>query len=261
MQDKSRNEFVLPTGSWLAQERQRLGKTPADVAQAVQRHLSTIRALEQNNRVIPPGWCQDLRKLGMQIFEPVWPVQMQTYCGADLHSDLQTRVGFRNSRYWLSKQLCVTEEAVTEVIQHNLTVPPSWLLKLAELGANVPTCVRMTLHMNSGVSRLVPDVLAQVEPLEAHPELAQNPRSFNSTGSQRAEADVKVPAAAPIPAAAPREQASVYMHWTEERGLHFSMSAALLEQMPAVLKNVLIMLAQVGQQSAKPGQSAPTARL
>ena len=259
MQDKSKNGIVLPTGSWLAQERQRLGKTPADVAQAVQRHLSTIRALEQNDRVIPPGWCQDLRKLGMLIPEPVWPVQLQTYCGADLHSDLQTRVGFRNSRYWLSKQLCVTEEAVTEVIQHNLTVPPSWLLKLAELGANVPAMVRMALYQNASLD----SGSASAVPLASTSAHAAGPRVISAVPGKSVDAPALTPTPAPTSpsASARRERESVYMNWTEERGLHFSISAALLEQIPAVLRELLILLAQVGQQSAKPGQSAPTARL
>ena len=228
MQDNTKSGFVLPTGSWLAQERQRIGKTPADVAKAVQRHVRTVRALEQNNRVIPPGWCQDLRKLGMNVPAPAWPAPLRPYYGADLHSDLKTRVGFRHSRYWLSKQLCVTEAAVTEVIQRNRIVPSSWLLKLAELGANVPAMVRLALYLGNS-------------------------------------ADAPAPTPNPAPtspaASAQRERESMYISWTEERGFHFSISAALLEQVPAVFRELLTLLTQAGQQSAKPGQSAPAARL
>ena len=226
MQDNTKSGFVLPTGSWLAQERQRIGKTPADVAKAVQRHVRTVRALEQNNRVIPPGWCQDLRKLGMNVPAPAWPAPLRPYYGADLHSDLQTRVGFRHSRYWLSKQLCVTEAAVTDVIQRNRIVPSSWLLKLAELGANVPAMVRLALYHGKS-----------------------------------ADATASTPIQTSPAASAQRERESMYISWTEERGFHFSISAALLEQVPAVFRELLTLLTQAGQQSAKPGQSAPAARL
>lgn len=259
MQDKSRNEFFLPTGSWLAQERQRLGKTPADVAKAVQRHIRAVRALEQNNRVIPPGWCQDLRKLGMNVPAPAWPAPFRPYCGADLHSDLQTRVGFRHSRYWLSKQLCVTESAVTDVIQHNRIVPPSWLLKLAELGANVPAMVRMALYQNASLD----SGSASAVPLASTSAHAAGPRLISAVPGKSVDAPAPTPTPAPTSpsASVQRERESVYMNWTEERGLHFSISAALLEQIPAVLRELLVPLAQVGQQSAKPGQSAPAARL
>ena len=90
MQDMKRQASAIPTGSWLAHERQRLGKTLGDVAQAVHGHVATVRALEQNNRVIPPGWYPNLRKLGMHVAEPAWPVQMKPYCGKDLNADLQT---------------------------------------------------------------------------------------------------------------------------------------------------------------------------
>ena len=226
MQDNTKNGFVLPTGIWLTQERQRIGKTPADVAKAVQRHVRTVRALEQNNRVIPPGWCQDLRKLGINVPAPAWPAPLRPYYGADLHSDLHTRVGFRHSRYWLSKQLCVTEAAVTDVIQRNRIVPSSWLLKLAELGANVPAMVRLALYLGKSA-----DATA-LTPIQTSPA-----------------------------ASAQRERESMYISWTEERGFHFSISAALLEQVPAVFRELLTLLTQAGQQSAKPGQSAPAARL
>jgi hypothetical protein len=242
----------------------------------------------------------------MQVPEPVWPVQLRPYCGADLHSDLQTRVGFRNSRHWLSKQLCVTEEAVTEVIQHNLIVPPSWQLKLAELGANVSPSVRMALYRSTrwrsdsesavprastlahaaglspreaSLAEVLRDAAVEMEKAEATTQAGRDPRSSESVGPQRAErlsllreanlnksgADAKVPvpvpASVPVPTSAQRERASVYMNWTQDRGLHFTMSAALLDQIPSVLKELLILLSQVGQQGAKPKQGPPTPRI
>jgi hypothetical protein len=259
MQDNTKSGFVLPTGSWLAQERQRIGKTPADVAKAVQRHVRTVRALEQNNRVIPPGWCQDLRKLGMNVPAPAWPAPLRPYYGADLHSDLQTRVGFRHSRYWLSKQLCVTEAAVTDVIQRNRIVPSSWLLKLAELGANVPAMVRLALYHNYGVD--AHHSAASAVPRASTLGHVAEPIRINPYLDRSADATASTPIPTSPAASAQRERESMYISWTEERGFHFSISAALLEQVPAVFRELLTLLTQAGQQSAKPGQSAPAARL
>ena len=143
---------ALPTGSWLSQERLRLGKTQAEVARAVQVHGSTLRSLEMHNRVLPPGWYPQLRALGIRISEPVWPAQMSSYTGADLYRDLGTCSRLRSERGWLSSQLSVSESAVTEVLRRNLPVPPSWLMKLAELGANVPEPVWATLYSPSTAS-------------------------------------------------------------------------------------------------------------
>ena len=145
MQDMILNGTLL-TGSWLSQERQRLGKTRSEVVKAVGVHSATLRSIEDRNRVLPPGWYPALRELGMQFQEPVWPAQMVPYTGADLNRDLRTCSGLQPSRFWLSKQLCVAESAVGEVVRGNLPVPHSWLLKLAELGANVPAPARKALH-------------------------------------------------------------------------------------------------------------------
>jgi len=140
------NGAALLTGNWLSQERQRLGKTRAEVVKAVRVHSATLRSVEHQNRVLPPGWYPALRELGMQFQEPVWPAQMAPYTGADLNRDLRTCSGLQPSRFWLSKQLCIAESVVGEVVRGNLPVPHSWLLKLAELGANVPAPVRTALH-------------------------------------------------------------------------------------------------------------------
>jgi len=146
MQNVILNGAALLTGNWLSQERQRLGKTRAEVVKAVRVHSATLRSVEHQNRVLPPGWYPALRELGMQVQEPVWPAQMVTYTGADLNRDLRTCAGLQPSRFWLSKQLCISESEVGEVVRGNLPVPHSWLLKLAELGANVPAPVRTALH-------------------------------------------------------------------------------------------------------------------
>lgn len=146
MQNVILNGAALLTGNWLSQERPRLGKTRAEVVKAVRVHSATLRSVEHQNRVLPPGWYPALRELGMQYQEPVWPAQMVPYTGADLNRDLRTCAGLQPSRFWLSKQLCIAESEVGEVVRGNLPVPHSWLLKLAELGANVPAPVRTALH-------------------------------------------------------------------------------------------------------------------
>ena len=146
MQNVTLNGTALPTGDWLSQERQRLGKTRAEVVKAVRVHSATLRSVEHQNRVLPPGWYPALRELGMQLQEPGWPAQMAPYTGADLNRDLRTCAGLQPSLFWLSKQLCISESEVGEVVRGNLPVPHSWLLKLAELGANVPAPVRTALH-------------------------------------------------------------------------------------------------------------------
>lgn len=290
MQTVKSHRASLPTGSWLVQERKRLGKTLADVAQAVHAHIATVRALEQNNRVIPPGWYQDLRILGMHAREPVWPVQLQPYCGADLNDDLRNQVGFQHSRYWLSKQLCVPEHAVNEVIRDNLLVPHSWLLKLAELGANVPGLVRVTLYLNNSRGQLAEpeparysaftnkngfgsvtsfserpaqDAKQAPQKPEAHGQLGHNSRPLESVGPEHVArapfsgesslADSKEAAQAPITASARREQSSVYVNWTEDDGLHFSVSAALLEKIPDGLVDLLNLMTHSGLLGPLPG--------
>ena len=297
MKTTERNEAALPTGFWLAHERQRLGKTLVDVANAVQGHHATIRAVEQNDCVLPPGWYPNLRMLGMRIYEPLWPQHMQPYCGADLQSDLQTRAGFRHSRYWLSKQLCVPERAVTDVIRDNLPVTHSWLLKLAELGADVPAPVMRTFLRNASesyilpastpaaanqadaagpssrdalVDQLIEKVVTAPRSFDADPPRDPKSQPKESFGPARPEPPSpsvalplntpQAPVEEPAPAAARRESESFYMHWTEQGGLHFSISASLLEQIPGALKGLLILLAQSSPNLSKPGPSAPTAR-
>ena len=80
---------TLPTGRWLAKQRVGLLQTIGQVAKALKRHPSTIRAVERNNRVIPPGWSEGLRKLGMQLPAPAWPAEMPFYFGEDLRRDMK----------------------------------------------------------------------------------------------------------------------------------------------------------------------------
>lgn len=316
---------TLPRGSWLAQERRRLGKTRAEVAKAVGGHSATLRSIEHSNRVVPPGWYPELRTLGMQIPEPVWPL-MQPYCGTDLQRDIRTRAGFPHSRFCLSKRLAVPESAVTEVVRGNLPVPHSWLLKLAELGAGVPAPVRRTLDptgsgalasaeaaplgsewqlprtlssRDAGLSsealdpifgagtRRFPDGLNPGFP-SPFPSLGQRnaqepllrpveskgyaPRGTSSRSAESApppRPEFPIPGAgfspppakpaveAPGSASGLRERPSAYVCWTAEEGLLFGISTQLLEQLPVVLKDLLILLHQSGLLSPARDQAAP----
>lgn len=263
MQNGTSHAVALPTGSWLAQERGRLGKTRADVAKAVHGHPGTVRAIEQNNLFIPPGWYQALRKLGVPIHEPVWPASMQPYSGADLQLEMQTRPGLRRTPFWLSNQLCVSESTVTAVLNSSLPVPHSWLPKLAELGANVPAQVRLALFPSAAeiegqgpalpgsVNRGLDPGTRNEDPV-ADPGAARplDPRS--ATGAVPAMGPSPPPPKPPVEAA-PRERSSFSFHWTEDGGVHFSMSASLLNKIP----DLLIRLHQLGLLDPARGHRTP----
>lgn len=298
MQKTESHVSALPMGHWLTDERRRLDKTLSDVAQAVHGHISTVRAVEQNNRVIPPGWFAGLRKLGMNVYEPVWNSEERPYCGADLDRDLRTQVGFRHSRYWLSKQLCVRESVVANVVIRNQLIPHSWMLKLAELGANVPASVRFALDGSSqGIEVQEPaspslvDYLRKDSPssiyqhfensirdsqpvqgdpetqaplgTDSPPEEYDGAKSANGAGPAQDPSPV-VPKGAveePVAASAPCERSSIYLHWTGDGGLHFSMSAAVLDKIPGMILELLIVLSKIELAGSTPGQSAPVARV
>lgn len=263
------NARILPTGRWLAQERERLSLTLGQVARALRRHPSTVRAVERNNHVIPPGWGDDLSVLGMPLPAPAWPSHMPVYRGSDLERDMNTRAGLQHSRYWLSKQLGVPEALVTTVIRGNMPVPHHWLLKLAELGANVPTSVRAALYRPT---RDAPDpvppaaepakdfttIMAELarESLRSSMREDEEPDASSVTSEESERPSEGRNAAQPSdaqPNLERRKQQSIYFHWTEENGLHFSVSAPLLEQIPAVMKGILLALCEGGL--LKPAQS------
>lgn len=256
MQNGTNQEVALPTGIWLAQERQRLGMTRTDVARVVQGHHRTVQAVEQHNRIIPPGWYPALRKRGMHICEPVWPAWMRPYSGADLRREMQTRAGFQNSRIWLCRQLCVPESAVSVVLRDNLLVPPSWLLKLAELGAMVPVQVHITLCQAARGSQAQAATALNVDSAQPDGDFGNRPSATDSRGSAATEPTVSAAkldtssrqsaAEADAGQPAPHEGPSLYFHWSEAGGLQFQISSSLLEQIPGGVKDLLIRLHQLG---------------
>ena len=263
----------LPTGKWLEQERERQSKTLGHVAKALRRHPFTVRAVERNDRVIPPGWGDALRALGMPLPAPAWPRDMAPYRGQDLERDMKTCAGMQHSRFWLSKQLGVPDDLLHAVISGNLVVPHNWLLKLAELGASVPDPVRLARTPSAKepvepAPSLGPDYAALLLKLS---QAARNPHGADeSEARKREESDEPPDAGEPTadesgedhsvdapPTSERCKQSSIYFHWTEEEGLQFSVSAPLLEQIPVVIKAVAQTLYESGLLRSAHGPKTP----
>jgi transcriptional regulator with XRE-family HTH domain len=263
IQSKSK---TLPTGKWLSAERQRLSMTIKQLAAELHRSPLTLRALEQNDRVIPPGWGEHLRGLGMPPPMPDWPLDMTPYTGAHLERDMNTRRGMKHSRYWLSKQLAVSEKMIAAVLRSDLAVPHNWLLKLAELGADVPEPVMHALHptvqkpessASSGVvdfEKVLAHMSKSVRNSVASGDL-QSRAAAPYSAAAAGELPAKKSSAEPIVAAskgisiraglAPPSQ-SIHFHWTEKEGMHLSISSPMLEQIPVFVKATLLALHQSG---------------
>ena len=255
---RSTENFVkaLPTGRWLVQQRELFSMTVSELAKALHRHPSTVRAIERNNRVIPPGWGDGLRLIGMQLPAPAWPGNMPAYFGSELEHDMNKRAGLRHSRFWLSKQLFVPEKVVVAVIRGNLVVPHDWLLKLAELGANVPAAVCRALEQAdmdtaSAASESAPlDFSELISKLPAEGwrggQRAPGPAAQEPTRSLDCEpsGDDSKKRLSVDEAPQQRKPQSLYIHWTEEGGLHVTLSTALLDQIPVAMKELLLTLYQ-----------------
>ena len=163
----------------------------------------------------------------------------------------------RDSRYWLSKQLCVPEEAVATILRGNHVVPHNWLLKLAELGANVPAVVRMTLHppaveVGSQAAEPAPrdfsELFSNLEESSFGPGhrttgsaagASQGARHFpHESVGHDSDSDVQPPAEASSERHKPQ---SISFQWSREEGLQFNLSTPLLEQVAAGLKELLLI--------------------
>src|SRR5689334_6559050 len=126
MQILGGNLKPFPTGRLLVRERLRLLLMPVDVARAVGCHHQSITRLERLNRVIPPGWLDALRGMGMQIHDPAWPQDMRPLLGLELAAQIKTRQGLRHSAWRWSRMLAVNEEAIREVLRSKDPVPGHW---------------------------------------------------------------------------------------------------------------------------------------
>ena len=245
MQIKESDFRPLPTGRLLRRERLRLLLMPVDVARAVGCHAQAITTLERLNRVILPGWLETLRGLGMQIQDPIWPHDMRPFIGLDWAEQIKTLTGLGHSAFRWSRKLGVAEEAVRNVLRSRDPVPHNWLLKLAELGVEVPAPVGQTLKSIASPTK----VQASRIPLEQEvPKRSATALPLSSAQSLRAAP------AAPAQSEPRRERPSFYFHWTEDGGLHFSISTPLLDQLPAVFKELFVLLSQ--SDGLKAGQSS-----
>ena len=245
----------LPNGKWLAKQREQNSLTIQQIASAVQWHPLSVRALETRNRVVPPGWKKALAELGIKLPMPTWPRTLPFYSGADLKRDMDTRAGMRHSRFWLSNQLGVTEETIDAVLQCNLPVPHDWLLKLAELGADVPEVVRVTLFqpLVDATRPAASPAELDASAVEPAPHTEKQSARFFWPAEDQPDAPLGTATSACVsegsdkrlaaPAALGKEhKPSLFVSWTEEAGLHVSLSTALLDQIPAALTDLLLTL-------------------
>ena len=251
----------LPTGKWLAKQREEHSHTIDQIANAVHWHPLSVRFLETRNRVIPPGWKKALGELGIKLSMPAWPRTMPAYSGADLKRDMDIRAGMRHSNFWLSNQLGVPEEEISTLVQCNLPVPQAWLLKLAELGADVPELVRVTLfrpYVDAPHTAAAPVELDASKPQPASHAEKQNTPLFwvaDEPDSEIGAERVKSTSTHEGSDKRPTERAgsdepqkkSLFVSWTDEAGLHISLSTALLGQIPTALIELLLALSPSSQ--------------
>lgn len=119
------------SGRWLARERERLGLSAASLAHSLGQHPNTVHAIERHDRLLPPGWMEPLRTLGIEVPQPTCT---RLYWGSQLHAELAAKPHLRLTPYELSRKLSVPEEEIRAVLVGDHLVPGIWLPKLAELG-------------------------------------------------------------------------------------------------------------------------------
>ncbi|MFO0578944.1 MAG: hypothetical protein U1A78_33490 [Polyangia bacterium] len=138
-----------PTGRWLTQERERRGLSASSLAHSIGQHPNTVHAIERQDLVLPPGWAEPLRVLGLPVPEPLFA---RPYGSAELRAEIAAKPHLGLTPFWLSRKLSLSEDAVQAVLTGEQPVPASWLPKLAELGleglpaavGKKPSCVRVT---------------------------------------------------------------------------------------------------------------------
>lgn len=157
---------TLPTGRWLAKEREQLSLTSPQLARALGQHPSTVASVERQNYVVPPGWYGTLYLLDISIPDLQWPARMEPYFGWQLKEEMEVKRHLHLSPFWLRRKLAVPEQELTSVLNGNRLVPRSWLLKLAELGLDVPREVKRVLQAAAvrTLSALEASGLAQERP-------------------------------------------------------------------------------------------------
>jgi hypothetical protein len=229
----------LPTGRVLTDERLRLSLSTRMVAQRLRQHTSTVAAVERNNAVLPPGWIPTLRKLGMSIPEVVWPLSTRPYSGAQLKAEIAAKRDLRFSPFVLRKLLGVSEEDFDLILSGNRLVPSTWLLKLAELGLDVPQAVKRAL---AGSTEGLLEVRRVPVPPAPQPELPRPERPATPPPEAQAGSIPFAPPTPPQPAEVPRpsrERPELFFRWSQDGGIFFSTSESLLDLIPRALQALL----------------------
>ena len=251
MQIKESDFRSFPTGRLLLRERLRLALQPADVARAVGCHRQGILVLERMNRVIPPGWLDALRGLGLQIPDPIWPQDMPPLVGTQWAEQIKTLIGLGHSAFRWSRKLGVTEEAVRAVLRSRQPVPQSWLLKLAELGVEVPAPVKHDLSRLSSAPRTQSKRASFEEDRKPHVANALPLSNSQSVEAEPPRSTRNEPR---------RERPSFYFHWTEAGGLHVSMSTAFMDLLPGVFRELFAQVSEAGSSKLTPSTRVPAER-
>jgi hypothetical protein len=236
----------LPTGHVLTRERIRLSLSTRTVAQMLRQPACTVAAVERKNAVLPPGWVPTLRKLGMAIPEAVWPPTLAPYFGAQLKAELTAKRDLRFSPFSLRKILAVSEEELDAILSGHRLVPPSWLLKLAELGLNVPQEVQRAL---SGVSEVCAEKRAAPAPSAPPTEEVERKIpgiSRPSEGLARLLLDRPSLLRPSEPERPARERPEMSFRWSEGGGISFSASGSLLDQLPGAVQQLLLLVRTSG---------------
>jgi hypothetical protein len=217
----------FPTGRRLRSQRRLRGLTVAQLARQLALHPATLRALEDRGRVIPPGWYAALERESFHVPRVPWPLDLRAYTGTELAHDLRRTPGLRHSLAWLCRQLDVPEATLRATLRQDLGVPPDWLLKLAELGASVPSEVHVALQQ------------AQRPAVQT---LGLDERRQDPVGAAtRAEETAKPMTPEESPPSRPAELDAQHfsLSWSEEGGLSLAVSPALLRDMQLHLRAVL----------------------
>lgn len=229
----------LPSGHVLTRERIRLSLSLRTVAQMLRQPAATVAAIERKNAVLPPGWVPTLRTLGMSIPEAVWPPTLAPYFGAQLKAEITAKRDLRFSPFSLRKILAVSEEELDSVLSGHRLVPPSWLLKLAELGLEVPQEVKRALTGASAVRTEAHAVsLSSAPPIE---EVRKEIPGISNPVDRLNELLAAKPGLlwSVEPPRSPPERPELSFRYSEDGGIHFSASASLLDQFPGAFQTLI----------------------
>lgn len=227
--------YRAATGHWLRALRQSQGLTGTQLARQLAVHPATLRATEEANRVVPPGWCEALQRIGHEVPQVAWPSTIRPYRGIDLATDLECVAPMKHSPYGLSQKLAVPEGEVKALLGQERAVPASWLLKLAELGATVPALVRIKLYQ---VQEAAAREGEPGEPL-LREFYGEPPVEAPAEGNAVTQASTPAAAGTSSASAPAQTEQSFRLSWSESNGLLLTASPALLQDMQLLLRTAI----------------------